>query len=76
MVSEDLWAKWWAAQSEDHRARLRSAAGQATLDASTVQFVLETNPPIGITGSKWQLNEGDFSWSMSPSLREFIQAQP
>ncbi|WP_457072555.1 hypothetical protein [Mycobacteroides abscessus] len=75
MDSKDLWAKWWAAQSENRRARLKGAAEQDRLDADTAQFVLDTSPPIGLSGSKWE-TEAAFSWTMSPSLREFIRAQP
>ncbi|WP_078309205.1 hypothetical protein [Mycobacterium sp. 96-892] len=75
MINEDLWAKWWVELSEDQRERLKRAAEMDTMDAETGQFVLQTNPPIGLAGGKWE-HELDFSWSMSPSLREFIQAQP
>lgn len=74
MANEDLWAKWWAARSEDQRAQLKHAAGQDRMDTETVQFVLGTNPPIGLVGGRWQ-HEVEFSWSISPSLREFIQIQ-
>lgn len=74
MINDDRWEKWWATQPEDHRERLKRAAEMDTMDTRTGQFVLKANPPLGLTGGKWE-HELDFSWSLAPSLREFILAQ-
>ncbi|MEU9805603.1 hypothetical protein [Mycobacterium sp. NPDC050853] len=75
MTIEDLWTKWWAAQSEGQRAQLKRIADQDRPDAAAMQTVLDAKPPIGLVGSKWE-TEPDLTWSISPTLRIFIQAQP
>lgn len=70
---------WWGRLSEDHRARLKAAAGQDLLRRATTRLLLQTACPLGPIGTRWESPIGprpastpEINWIWPAAVREFV----